>query len=85
VDNGVDPRAPVVDGLTDEQLFFVSYGQIWCREATPEAERVLVLTDPHAHPRWRVNGPLSNLPEFWQAFACEEGEPMHPKNSCEVW
>jgi endothelin-converting enzyme/putative endopeptidase len=76
---------PAVDGLTNDQLFFVSYGQIWCTSATPEAERVLALTDPHSHPQYRVNGPLSNLPEFWETFSCEPGSAMRPPNTCEVW
>lgn len=77
--------APAVAGLTNEQLLFVSFGQIWCTHATPEAERSLVLTDSHSHARYRVNGPLANFPTFWEAFSCEEGTPMHPKNVCEVW
>ncbi len=76
---------PMVEGLTNEQLLFVSYGQIWCTHATPEAERSLVLTDSHSHARYRVNGPLSNFPTFWEAFSCEEGTPMRPTNVCEVW
>jgi len=71
--------------LTNEQLLFVSFGQIWCSHATPEAERVLATTDSHSHPRFRVNGPLSNFPAFWNAFSCEEGTPMRPANVCEVW
>jgi putative endopeptidase len=78
-------QAPAVEGLTDEQLFFVAFGQIWCTQATPEAERVLALTDPHSHPRFRVNGPLANMPEFWETFSCDEGTGMHPQNTCEVW
>lgn len=77
--------APVVEGLTNEQLLFVSYGQIWCTHATPEAERALVLTDPHSHARYRVNGPLSSYPEFWEVFSCDPGTPMHPEQICEVW
>ncbi|MCX4245850.1 M13 family metallopeptidase [Paraliomyxa miuraensis] len=78
-------EAPMVEGLTNEQLLFVSYGQIWCTHATPEAERALVLTDTHSHARFRVNGPLSSFPAFWEAFSCEPGTPMHPANTCEVW
>jgi putative endopeptidase len=76
---------PAVPGLTDEQLFFVSFGQIWCQKSTAEADRLMAMTDPHAHPRYRVNGPLASLPEFWEAFSCEEGTAMHPENSCQVW
>lgn len=74
-----------VEGLTADQLFFVSLGQIWCSKATPEAARVLAVTDPHSPARFRVNGPLAHLPEFWETFSCEPGEPMRPANVCEVW
>ncbi|MBL4683957.1 MAG: M13 family metallopeptidase [Nannocystaceae bacterium] len=80
-----EAASPAVDALNNDQLFFVAFGQIWCSKATPEAERVLALTDPHSHARYRVNGPLSNLPEFWETFSCEPGEPMRPVNTCEVW
>ncbi len=85
--NGEDPKAQVWEGLTAEQLMFVSFGQIWCSKATPEVEKVLALTDPHSHPRYRINGPLSNLPAFWEAFSCEEGSGMRPPAEavCEVW
>jgi len=83
--NGLDPKAVALDGLTHEQLFFVAFGQIWCTNATPESERVMALTDSHSHPRYRVNGPLANFPEFGEAFACEPGEPMRPADVCEVW
>ena len=82
-DNGAEKQ--FVPKLTNEQLFFVSVGQIWCGKETPEAERVLVKTDSHSRPKFRVNGPLSNFPGFWEAFACESGTPMHPTNACEVW
>ncbi len=44
-------------------------------------------TDPHSSPRWRVNGPLSNLPEFQKAFACTDGSKMVRSGAdrCEVW
>lgn len=82
--NGGD-ATPAVEGLTNEQLMFVAFGQIWCTQATPEAERMLATTDSHSHARYRVNGPLSSFPAFWEAFSCEEGTPMHPTNVCEVW
>lgn len=78
-------RAPAVEGLTNEQLLFVAFGQIWCTHASAQTERVLARTDPHSHARYRVNGPLSNYPAFWDVFSCEEGTPMHPPQVCEVW
>jgi len=84
-DNGVDPHAQAMDGLTHEQLFFVAFSQIWCSKSTPETDQVMAMTDSHSHPRYRVNGPLANLPEFGAAFACEAGTPMRPTDTCEVW
>lgn len=81
----LDPRSAAADGLTHEQLFFVSFGQIWCTKSTPENDAAMALVDPHSHPRYRVNGPLANFDAFAEAFACESGEPMRPTNTCEVW
>jgi len=69
-------RPPAVDGFTPEQRFFLSYAQCWRRNARPEALRLQVETDAHAPARFRVLGPLSNLPEFREAFDCEEGDAM---------
>jgi putative endopeptidase len=76
---------PVLEGMTNDQLFFVGFGQTWCSLQTPEVERMLVTTDPHSHPKYRVTGPLSNFPSFSSAFQCAEGTPMKRKDACEVW
>lgn len=76
---------PAVAGLTGDQLFFVSVGQAWCAAASPEMARLRAVNDPHAPPRFRVNGPLRNLPEFADTFGCEVGEPMRPAETCTVW
>ncbi|HZI22695.1 MAG TPA: M13 family metallopeptidase, partial [Gemmatimonadales bacterium] len=70
------PRPPKIDGLTAEQRFFLAWAQIWRNKATDQYLRNQVVTDPHAPARWRVMGPLSNLPEFAQAFGCKAGEEM---------
>jgi putative endopeptidase len=59
--------------------------QGWCSVASPGFLKVLAETNPHSAPRFRVNGPLVNLPEFAEAFQCEVGEPMRPAEICEVW
>jgi putative endopeptidase len=69
------PR-PLIDGFTPEQRFFLSFAQLWRRKSRPEATRRQVLTDPHSPGHFRVIGPLSNLPEFAQAFGCKEGDAM---------
>ena len=65
-----------IDGFTPEQRFFLGYAQVWHSSARPEMTRQLVLTDPHAPDRFRTIGPLQNMPEFYQAFGCEEGAKM---------
>jgi predicted metalloendopeptidase len=79
------PEASPVPGLSSEQLFFVAWGQSWCTRASPEYERLQVTVDPHAPARFRVNGPLSNLPEFARAFGCAEDAAMRRAPACEVW
>lgn len=75
----------MVPGLTNDQLFFVAFGQVWCSLTTPEQARLRVTTDSHSPPKFRVIGPLSNNDEFAEAFQCAENTPMNPKNKCEVW
>jgi endothelin-converting enzyme/putative endopeptidase len=72
-------------GFTPQQLLFVSYAQSWCTLSKDEVVKVRLATDPHSPPKFRVNGPLSQLPAFANAFECAEGTPMHPKETCEVW
>jgi predicted metalloendopeptidase len=74
-----------LDGFTPEQRFFVSYGQEWCENSRPERQRMLAQTNPHAPPKFRVNGVVSNMPEFQKAFSCKADAPMVRKNACRVW
>jgi putative endopeptidase len=69
-------RPAAVDGLAAEQRFFLGYAQAWHQLMRPEAQRVLLNTDPHSPSRFRVLGPLSDLPEFQQAFSCPDGAAM---------
>ena len=79
------PRPADVDGFTPEQRFFLGWAQVWATKATPEYERNQVLTDPHSAARYRVNGPVSNMPEFAKAFGCKQGQAMVRKNACLIW
>ena len=76
---------PEGDGFTARQRFFLSYGFSWCWNIRPEEARNQVTADPHSLPQFRVNRPLSNLPEFKAAFACSEGQPMVHLPACRVW
>jgi putative endopeptidase len=68
--------APLVGGFTPAQRFFLSFATIWRTNQRPESLREQVLTNEHSPDQFRVNGPLSNLPEFWAAFNVPEGAPM---------
>jgi putative endopeptidase len=67
---------PLIDGFTPEQRFFLAWAQIWRQNITPQNQMVRINTDPHSPGRWRTNGPLSNMPEFAQAFGCKPGDAM---------
>jgi putative endopeptidase len=81
------PRPPDVDGFTPEQQFFIAWGQ-WRGDAIRiEEQRVMMQADPHPTGKYRVIGPLSNLPQFQEAFSCKADAPMVPSadKRCEVW
>ena len=78
---------PTIDGFTPDQQFFLAWGQWRGDEIRRETQRTMIQTDPHPIAKFRVNGPLSNLPEFSSAFSCKPGDAMvRPKaDRCEVW
>jgi endothelin-converting enzyme/putative endopeptidase len=79
-------NADKIDGFTPEQRLFLGWGQIWCTNMRDEALRMQVQTDPHSPAKYRVNGAVSNMPEFYKAFGCQAGQPMvRGENACRVW
>ena len=80
-------EAPVIDGFTGDQRFFLGIGQAWKFKATDEAMRNRVQTDPHSPPEFRVNGPLPNMPEFIAAFDVQETDGMYlpPEQRVKIW
>ena len=78
------PAAPI-DGFTPEQRLFLGWAQVWCGTATAEERRLRVRTDPHSPGEFRVNGTVSNMPEFQKAFSCQAGQPMVRENACRIW
>ncbi len=74
-----------IEGLTSEQRFFLGFAQVWCTNMRDEAMRLRAQTDPHSLPQYRVNGTVSNMPEFQSAFSCKIGQPMVRENACRVW
>jgi predicted metalloendopeptidase len=69
-------RRDTVDGFTPEQRFFLAYAQSRLSVQRPESMRLMSTTSVHSPSRHRVNGPLSNMPEFAHAFGCREGDAM---------
>ncbi|XP_078010792.1 endothelin-converting enzyme 2 isoform X8 [Phascolarctos cinereus] len=82
--HGEEQHLPAV-GLTNHQLFFVGFAQVWCSVRTPESSHEGLVTDPHSPARFRVLGTLSNSRDFLQHFNCPVGSPMNPGQLCEVW
>lgn len=75
------------DGFTPEQRFFLSWAQVWRANTRPEETASRIVTDPHSPGEFRCNGPLSNMPEFYQAFDVKPGDKMYrePADRAKVW
>ncbi|MDN3652627.1 M13 family metallopeptidase [Thalassotalea ponticola] len=80
-------EAPVIDGLTGDQRFFMGYAQIWRGKRTEQAMRERVNTDPHSPGHFRAIGSLSNMNEFYQAYDVKEGDKMYiaPEKRVKIW
>jgi putative endopeptidase len=73
------------EGFTPDQRFFVGMAQWACENQRPENERLSVATDPHSPGFARINGVVSNMPQFQKAFGCKAGQPMVHVPTCRVW
>jgi len=81
---GPEPRLPGLP-YSQNQLFWLSGGAMWCQVSRPEALKEYILTDPHSPARFRINGPFSNMVEFARDWNCPAGSPMNPEKKCRVW
>jgi len=79
-----EPAAPI-GGFTPEQRFFLAHAQSWCANVSGETARYWTQNDEHSLPQYRVNGVVSNMPEFQSAFGCKEGDPMVREKACRIW
>ncbi|WP_316811201.1 M13 family metallopeptidase [Pedobacter heparinus] len=79
--------APVMDGFSGEQRVFIGWGQAWLNKATEEALRTQVGTDPHAPAKFRVNGVVRNIPEFYTAFHVKPTDSLYlaPEKRVKIW
>lgn len=82
VDGGDEPA--IIEGYTWKQRIFMGWGQVWSTNQTDEHLGNQVLTDSHSPASYRVNGPMSNMPEFKDAWGCEEGDAMVRPDSVKV-
>lgn len=69
--------APVIDGLSGDQRFFIGWAQVWARKYRPDELRKRLLTDPHSPSEYRANNILSNMPQFHAAFDVKPGDRMY--------
>ncbi|HEV7426668.1 MAG TPA: M13 family metallopeptidase [Thermoanaerobaculia bacterium] len=76
-----------IDGFTPEQRFFLGFAQVWGENMSPQEATRRALTDPHAQGPFRVNGTVQNMPEFWKAYHCTDGDKMVREASkrCSIW
>ncbi|MEK7389042.1 MAG: M13-type metalloendopeptidase [Elusimicrobiota bacterium] len=79
--------APVIDGFTGDQRFFMGWAQVWLIAARKEALEQQVKNDPHSPGEYRVNGVMPNLPAFYEAFGVKEGDKMYlpEKDRVKIW
>ncbi|NHZ42140.1 M13 family metallopeptidase [Massilia aquatica] len=79
--------APVIDGLSGDQRFFMGFGQVWRMKMREAQQIVQVKTDPHSPGQFRANGTMMNQPAFYEAFGVKEGDKMYlaPKDRVTIW
>jgi putative endopeptidase len=80
-------QAPVIDGLTGDQRFFLAYAQVWREKQREDAMRSQVTTDPHSPGRFRVLGPIRNVDAWYQAFGVTPSNSMYipPEQRARIW
>lgn len=80
-------RGERIGGLTPLQRYFLGYALGWMHRQREEVLRARLLSDVHAPAKWRVLGPMSNIPEFYEAFDIRPGEPMWrpPAERVRIW
>ena len=80
-------EAPVLDGLTGDQRFFLAWAQVWRRKVREEAILRQLKADPHSPARYRVNGVVRNMDAWYDAFDVKEGDALYlpPEERVRIW
>ncbi|HZV66861.1 MAG TPA: M13-type metalloendopeptidase, partial [Telluria sp.] len=80
-------KAPVIDGLTGDQRFFMGFGQVWRSKMRDARAVALIKSDPHSPGQFRANGTMKNQPAFYDAFGVKPGDKMYlaPKDRVIIW
>ena len=77
----------MLDGFTGEQRFFLGWAQVWKGMYRPELMQMLLSSDPHSPPEFRVNGVVPNIPAFYEAFNIKPGDKLYldPAKRVKIW
>jgi predicted metalloendopeptidase len=80
-------KAPVIDGLSGDQRFYMGFAQVWRMKMREAAQIQQIKTDPHSPGQFRANGPMRNQPGFYDAFGVKPGDKMYlpPKDRVIMW
>ncbi len=80
-------EAPVIDGTTGDQRFFMSWAQVWRGKMREQMERERLVTDPHSPPHYRINGIVRNFDEWYRAFGVKPGDRLYlpPEQRVRIW
>ncbi|RJX65619.1 M13 family peptidase [Tsuneonella suprasediminis] len=80
-------EAPVIDGLTGDQRFFLAWAQVWRSQQRDDAARMRIRTDPHSPEQYRVNGIVRNMDAWYKAFNVKPGDALYlpPEQRLKIW
>ncbi|XP_011861285.1 PREDICTED: neprilysin-11-like [Vollenhovia emeryi] len=80
-----DATMPGMEDFTNDQLFFLSFANLWCESVKPDYLMTLARRDEHSVGRLRIIGSISNSDDFARAYSCPVGSPMNPEKKCNIW
>jgi endothelin-converting enzyme/putative endopeptidase len=87
VDDKLGGKAPVIDGFTGDQRFFMAWAQVWHNLTTEAEARRLVLADVHSAGEFRTNGIVRNVDAWYDAFGVKPGDKLYlpPEQRVKIW